>query len=83
MTDAPTSDLFRVKRGVTVLATCLVQTLNETDPTFQDRPLKRLERSYYKIREGRVWEGDVLEELGLLKLMRELLEGKEQPFSSD
>ena len=33
------------------LIACVVQTLNESDPTFQKRFLKRLERGYDVIRE--------------------------------
>jgi hypothetical protein len=90
MTDAVTSDLFRAKRGVAVLATCIVQTMNETDPTFTDRFLRRVERAYYEIREGRMgWEGDTLQELELLKWMRVLLtdfnriDGQGRPFLAD
>lgn len=31
-----TTELHRTKRGVAILATCIVQTLNESDPTFQE-----------------------------------------------
>jgi hypothetical protein len=29
-----TTDLLRAKRGVAILITCIIQTLNESDPTF-------------------------------------------------
>jgi hypothetical protein len=68
---APKYDLFHVRRGVAVLAACIVQTLNESDPTFQKRFLKRLERAYDQIRDET--EGDVRQELELLSCVRELL----------
>jgi hypothetical protein len=83
----PKYDLFHVRRGVAVLTTCLVQTLNETDPTFQKRFLKRLERACDLLR--RDTEGDVRQELELLLCAQELLTGwnwsKEQgkPFLED
>jgi hypothetical protein len=81
--------LFRAKQGMAALATCIVQTLNETDPTFQDRFLERLGRAYYKIRDGEQWEGDVIQELELLNWTRELLtgfdkiKGQGKPFLSE
>jgi hypothetical protein len=83
----PKYDLFHVRRGVAVLTTCLVQTLNETDPTFQKRFLKRVERACDLLR--RDTEGDVRQELELLLCVQELLTGwnwsKEQgkPFLED
>ena len=87
MATPPKYDLFHVRRGVAVLTTCLVQTLNETDPTFQKRFLKRLERACDLLR--RDTEGDVRQELELLLCAQELLTGwnwsKEQgkPFLED
>ena len=87
MATPPKYDLFHVRRGVAVLTTCLVQTLNETDPTFQKRFLKRLERACDLLR--RDTEGDVRQELELLLCVQELLTGwnwsKEQgkPFLED
>jgi hypothetical protein len=56
---------------VATLAACIIQTLNESDPTFQKRFLKRLERAYDRIRDD--MEGDVRQELELLSRVRELL----------
>jgi hypothetical protein len=56
---------------MTVLAACVIQTLNESDATFQKRFLKRLERAYDQIRDET--EGDVRQELELLSCVRELL----------
>jgi hypothetical protein len=68
---APEYDQFHVRRGVAVLAASVIQTLNESDPTFQKRFLKRLERAYDQIRDET--EGDVRQELELLSCLRELL----------
>jgi hypothetical protein len=40
---AELTDLHRAKRGVVILTTCVVQTLNEPDLTFQERFQKKLE----------------------------------------
>jgi hypothetical protein len=42
--------LHRAKNGVAILATCTVQTLNESDPTFQDRFLERLATAYRELK---------------------------------
>jgi hypothetical protein len=82
-----TTDLHRAKRGTAILATCLVQTLNESDPTFQERFLARLTMAYYELRDNS--EGDVIQELELLSWTRELLtgfshmEGQGKPFLAD
>ncbi len=68
-------DVFRSKRGVAVLAACIVQTLGESDETFQKRFLERLERAYHEIRDGHAWPGEVSQELELLSWTRELLTG--------
>jgi hypothetical protein len=43
------ADLAPLKRAVAVLTTCIVQTLNESDPTFRERFVKRLERAYREL----------------------------------
>ncbi len=70
---AQLSDLHRAKRGTAILAACIVQTLNESDPSFQTRFLDRLSRAYYELRDNS--EGDVIQELELLTWTRELLTG--------
>lgn len=70
---AQTSDLFRSKRGTAILAACVVQTLNESDPTFQERFLQRLALAYREVKDN--WEGDVIQELELLAWTREFLTG--------
>jgi len=68
-----TTDLHRAKRGTAVLAACIVQTLNESDPSFQARFLERLGRAYLELRDNS--EGDVIQELELLAWTRSLLTG--------
>jgi hypothetical protein len=70
---AQTTDLFRAKRGVAALAACIVQTVNESDPTFQIRFLERLGKAYYQFRDDT--DGDVLQELELFSWTREYLTG--------
>lgn len=62
---------YHQNRGVAVLATCLVQTLNEDDPAFRQRFLSHLERAYHEIRDHA--DGDNLRELELLKMTSDLL----------
>ncbi len=63
-------DLSQIKSAVAVLNACIVQTLNESDVTFQTRFLERLELAY---RERREEAG--LHELEVLIWARELLTG--------
>ena len=72
MTAEPT-DLHRAKRGVAILAACVVQTLNESDPSFQARFLERLARAYRELKDNS--EGDVVQEMELLSWTRELITG--------
>jgi hypothetical protein len=67
------NDLVHAKRGMAALTACVVQTLNESDPTFQKRFLERLERAYYEFRDN--LEGDVNQELQLFSLTRGYLTG--------
>jgi hypothetical protein len=66
-------DLQHAKHGTAILVTCLVQTLNESDPTFQERLLGRLREAYYEVRDNS--DGDVRQELELLSWTQELLTG--------
>lgn len=68
-----TTDLHRAKRGVAILAACVVQTLNESDPSFEARFLERLSRAYYELKDNS--DGDVTQEMELLSWTRELLTG--------
>ena len=69
------TDLFCAKRGVAILAAVVVQTLNESDPTFEKRFLERLSRAYREVKDGDLYEGDVIQELELLSWTRSLLTG--------
>ena len=70
-------EFFHTLRGAAALVTCLVQTLNETDPSFQQRFIVRLERAYLAFRDksGDFTEGENLRELTLLSGTREMLTG--------
>ena len=85
MTTKTGDDLFRAKRGVAALVTCLVQTLNESDPSFQERFLHRLQKAYYEIQDN--WEGNTIEELELLLWTGDFLTGfsgaRGEPFLED
>jgi len=70
---APLSNLHRAKRGVAILATCIVQTLNESDPSFQERFLERLGHAYRELKDNT--DGDVIQEMELLSWTREYLTG--------
>jgi hypothetical protein len=64
------TDMTGVKRATAILTTCLVQTLTESDPSFQERFVKRLERAYTEIRD----QAD-MDELETLSWTRQLLTG--------
>lgn len=84
---AEKTDLDRAMRGTAVLASCIVQTLNESDPLFQERFLNRLAEAYTEFRDN--VDGDVKQELQLLAWTRSLLtgfdfvQGQGDPFLSD
>lgn len=78
------SDLHRAKAGVAVLAACIVETINDSDPTFRERFLKKMTEAYYKLRDGT--PGDQIEQMELLTWTRSFLtgfdfiEGQGEPF---
>jgi hypothetical protein len=74
---AQIDDLHRAKRGVAVLASCIVQTINESDPSFERRFLERLSAAYSLVKDNEDghWNGDVIQELELLAWTREYLTG--------
>ena len=78
------SDLHRAKLGVAVVATCIVETINDSDPTFRERFLKKMSEAYYKLRDDT--PGDQIEQMELLTWTRSLLtgfdfvDGQGQPF---
>ena len=69
-----TTDQDRLKKGTAVLVACVVQTLHESDPTFQGRFLANLSKAYDQIKDD--WDGDVSSELELLAWTKELLTGR-------
>lgn len=69
----PNDPHFRTKWGVAVLAATIVETLNDSDPTFRDRFLKRLEEAYYNLRDDPQRVED--EGMELLSWTREALTG--------
>jgi len=85
MAVTPNDDLFHARRGVAALAACIVQTLNESDPTFQARFVQRLEKAanFFRYRAA----DDPTQELQLLSWTRELLTGSSagqgKPFLAD
>jgi hypothetical protein len=72
-------DFGRLKRGTAALAAVLVKTLNETDPTFQERFLKHLETAYDHFKNGTSpyteGEGDKVTALELLSWTRQMITG--------
>lgn len=84
---AQTSDLHRAKRGVAILAACIVQTIRESDPSFEERFLKRLAHLYRELKDNS--DGDVIQEMELLSWTREYLTGfnpvagQGEPLASD
>ncbi len=81
------SDLRGIKQGIAMLAACIVQTMNESNPSFQERFLERLGRAYREVKDNA--ERDVLQEMELLSWTRELLtgfnviSGQGKPFLSE
>ena len=67
------TELHRAKRGMAALTACVVQTLNESDPTCLERFLKNLGQVYGGFRDDT--DGDVTQELELFQWTREYLTG--------
>jgi hypothetical protein len=77
------SDLDKSKLGVAVLATCIAQTLNESDPTFQSRFMERLERAWYALQnrglgDDNPYADDNSQAMALVTQTRILLSGYER-----
>lgn len=70
MMTARIDDLTQIKKATAILATCIVQTLGESDRTYPKRFLERLERAYALERDQAG-----IHELELLSWTRELLTG--------
>jgi hypothetical protein len=73
--------LWQVKSGAAALVVCLVRTMEETDPTFQDRFLENLEKAYshfkhdYRATRSDGSPRDVIGVLEALGWTREMLTG--------
>ena len=68
----PTDDLTQTKLAVAYLAASIVQTLNESDPTFRERFAETLGKAYGTFRD----EGGTVAGLELLAWAREILKTK-------
>lgn len=75
MAKEPT-DLAVLGQGMAVLATCIVQELAKSDPTFEERFLRRLSEAYHELRDNSDY--DPLVALGLLASTRSLITGFDQ-----
>ncbi|MBO9504073.1 hypothetical protein J7348_05490 [Qipengyuania flava] len=81
------NDLDHLKKATAILGACVVQTLNESDPSFQGRFLERLSAAYRELKDNT--DGDVQNEMELLSWTRSLLtgfdfaSGQGEPFLSD
>ena len=56
MANAFDDDVMLTKRGTAKIVAALVQTINESDPTFQDRFLRRLTALRYIVRDNELGE---------------------------
>lgn len=72
MTHRPTA-IDDTKLGVATIVTALVDTLNETDPTFKRRFLERLGQAGYSRKNGR--RPSELDEIELLNWTTEFITG--------
>ncbi|WIJ23937.1 hypothetical protein [Devosia sp. RR2S18] len=69
------SDLHETKLGVAVLATCIIEAADETDPGFKERVLHKMGVVYQKLRDQS--DGNQIEQMELLDWTRSLLSGFE------
>ena len=67
------TDPSALNRVTAILATCIVQTLTETDPSFKERFLERLAQAYTELRDDS--DRDELDGMKLLAWTKELLTG--------
>ncbi len=80
-------ELHRAQRGVAILATCIVETLNDSDPEFKQRFLKNLDHAYRELKDNS--EGDVVQEMTLLSWTSQyltgwdMIKGQGKPFLSN
>jgi hypothetical protein len=64
----PKNDLNQLKLAIAYLAASVVQTLNESDPSFQTRFSETLSKAYYTLRD----QGGTVAGLELLAWTKEL-----------
>ena len=78
---AMTNEQWTVRTGAAALATCIVRTLQQSDPTFEERFLKHLDDAYHQFRDDSDAVGadgkprDVIGVLEMLTWTNELLTG--------
>jgi hypothetical protein len=70
--DRRTDDLIQTKFAAAYIAAAIVQTLNESDPTFRERFLQTLSKAYGSLRD----QTETVAGLELLVWTREILEKK-------
>jgi hypothetical protein len=75
--DRRTDDLIQTKLAAAYLAAAIVQTLNESDPTFRERFLHTLSKAYGSLRD----QAETVAGLEMLVWTREILEKKEEGAS--
>ena len=81
------SEIDNAQRGVAVLAACIVESMNKTDPYFTDRFLDNLSKAYRKLKDDS--DNDELSSLELLGWTRSLItgfdfeHGQGKPFLED
>jgi hypothetical protein len=74
--DGRTDPEWQIKSGAAALVTCIVKTLNDSDPAFQERFLANLDQAYNAFRDGEQNpDRDVILVLEMLSWTREFLTG--------
>jgi hypothetical protein len=76
--DRRTDDLIQTKLAAAYLAAAIVETLNESDPTFRERFLQALSKAYGSLRD----QAETVAGLELLVWTREILEKKGESVAS-
>jgi hypothetical protein len=70
------TDLGQAKRGMAIIAACIVDALAVTDPTFKDRFVRNLDRAYSRVRNERASDrGNDLHDLEMIGWTHELVTG--------
>ena len=73
--DRGTTDqqIHDTKRGIAILATCIIQEVEAVHPGFTEHLGRRLERAYREVREDT--DSPALDRLELINWVREMLTG--------